>query len=105
MVGPWRDPWWARFRLGRFRLAVVAAVAAALLACTPGASQPGAPGDQLPAPRKRQDEDSERDRPKKTEGPEILPVSFGGCLEPALPAKLLDVLRLAVLANLDIVQA
>ncbi len=38
-------------------------------------------------------------------GPAILPANFGGYLPPALPVTLVDVLKLAILANLDIVQA
>jgi outer membrane protein TolC len=38
-------------------------------------------------------------------GPPILPANFGGYLPPAIPVTLDDVLKLAILGNLDIVQA
>jgi outer membrane protein TolC len=45
------------------------------------------------------------DKPDAPAGPDILPKDYGGYLPCALPVKLVDVLKLATLANLDIVQA
>jgi outer membrane protein TolC len=85
-------------------------LAAALLLSTPFCSaQNAAPAqDQvLPAPR-RLTELPPRPKPSEPEralGPPILPPHYGGYLGCAIPVTLVDTLRLAVLANLDIEQA
>jgi outer membrane protein TolC len=58
----------------------------------------------LPPPRPVQNVPAVPTQPAEP-GPPILPANFGGYLPPALPVTLIDVLKLAILANLDIVQA
>jgi outer membrane protein TolC len=80
-----------------------------LVTALPARAQP-----TLPAPRRADDRPGqrapaadERNIPKATplEGPDILPTDYPGLLDPAIPVALPDVLKLAMLANLDIAQA
>jgi outer membrane protein TolC len=66
-----------------------------LLGATPAAAQPP---KVLPPP-------TPLDKSEAPAGPDILPRDYGGYLPCAVPVKLIDVLKLATLANLDIVQA
>src|SRR5262245_52030001 len=98
----------------RWPLAAGLALLASALALLPSPAQ-----DVLPAPRRLQQQPEKLDPPRREPLDEmgdlgmdrnqrtvpLLPVDYPGGLYPAIPVTLPDVLKLAVLSNLDVVQA